>query len=496
MRSPRVLLALLLLLAAFAPLHAATVSSDPYQSPDTVFEQTESPAAAAAGQPVCAGSAVPQGWMIVDFFRADNIACPFVSAWNVWIIQDLRNEPVGSVVNVCFDFNRSLPSTDWRVNRYFRSGSLCGHPQFVTYNNVVEIQRVTGPVTGGPGNGGNFDTATCSTLSGWAWDSNRPTTPINVDILSDGVQVAQAVANQFRGDLQSAGIGDGRHGFSLPVPKSLLDGAVHHLSVRITGGSFILPGSPKTILCSNPIDDPRFFVRQHYLDFLGREPDQGGWDFWTQNINQCGTDSACIDRMRVETSKAFFLSIEFQQTGYYVHRFYKASYGRVPTILEFFPDKQSVGNGVIVGASGWEQLLESNKQTFATSWVQRASFKTIYDPLTNDQYVDRLFANAQVTPDAGFRNDLIGGLNAGTSSRATVLRRIVEYSPFASREFNPAFVLMQYFGYLRRNPSDPPDNNLNGYNFWLGELNQLNDQNNMVRAFILSTEYRGRFGKP
>jgi len=496
MRCIRVLPVLLLFLASLAPLHAATVSSDLYQSPDTVYEQSEVSAAAATGQWVCAGSTVPQGWMIVDFFRADNIGCPFVSAWNVWVIQDLRNEPVNTIVNVCSDFNRALPSSDWRVNRTFKSGSLCGHPQFVTYNNVVEIQRVTGPLPQTPGNGGNFDNASCSALTGWAWDSNRPTTPVNVDILADGVQVAQAVANQFRSDLQSAGVGDGRHGFNTPVPKSLLDGAVHQVSVRISGGSFILPGSPKGILCSNPVDDQHFFVRQHYLDFLSREPDQSGWDFWTHNITQCGTDAACIDRMRVETSKAFFLSIEFQQTGFYVHRFYKASYGRVPTILEFFPDKQSVSLGVVVGASGWDQLLESNKQTFALNWVQRTSFKTIYDPLTNAQYVDRLFTNAGVTPDATFRNDLVAGLDNGTYSRGTALRKIVEYQPFASHEFNPAFVLMQYFGYLRRNPSDAPDNNLDGYNFWLGQLDQFNDQNNMVRAFILSTEYRGRFGKP
>ena len=64
------------------------------------------------------------------------------------------------------------------------------------------------------------------------------------------------------------------------------------------------------------------------------------------------------------------------------------------------------------------------------------------------------------------------------------------------QEFNRAFVLMQYFGYLRRNPNDAPDTNFDGYNFWLNKLNQFNGdfvQAEMVRAFIDSSEYRRRF---
>jgi hypothetical protein len=56
---------------------------------------------------------------------------------------------------------------------------------------------------------------------------------------------------------------------------------------------------------------------------------------------------------------------------------------------------------------------------------------------------------------------------------------------------------MEYFGYLRRNPNDPPDNNFNGYNFWLNKLNVFNGdflQAEMVKAFLNSSEYRGRFG--
>ena len=76
---------------------------------------------------------------------------------------------------------------------------------------------------------------------------------------------------------------------------------------------------------------------------------------------------------------------------------------------------------------------------------------------------------------------------------------MTEHSVFSQKEFNSAFVLMQYFGYLRRNPNDGPDNNLDGFNFWLTKLNKHNGNfvtAEMVKAFLSSTEYRQRFGQP
>ncbi|HYY94451.1 MAG TPA: DUF4214 domain-containing protein, partial [Pyrinomonadaceae bacterium] len=96
------------------------------------------------------------------------------------------------------------------------------------------------------------------------------------------------------------------------------------------------------------------------------------------------------------------------------------------------------------------------------------------------------------------RNALVGGLNAASETRASVLRKVAENAAFTSREFNPAFVLMQYFGYLQRNPDDPPDASFAGYDFWLSKLEQFGgdyQKAEMVRAFIESAEYRARFGK-
>lgn len=246
----------------------------------------------------------------------------------------------------------------------------------------------------------------------------------------------------------------------------------------------------------NPIDDTQFFVRQHYLDFLNREPDQGGFAFWTGQITQCGSDAGCIDQARLNISKSFFESIEFQGTGYFAHRFYKSSFGRLPRFSEFLSDARTLGQGVVVGAPGWEQQLENNKVAFTNAWMNRDDFRSIYDTKTNEQYVDTLFANAGITPSQTERSNLIDGLNNGTETRATVLRKIVDNQAFFNKEYNPSFVLFEYFGYLRRNPDDPPDNNMDGYNFWLSHINSTGSYTDAIRAFIVSGEYRGRFGQP
>ncbi len=264
------------------------------------------------------------------------------------------------------------------------------------------------------------------------------------------------------------------------------------------------------ITLTHPIDDPWIFVRQQYLDFLNREPDANGLAFWTNEITSCGSDEQCIQVKRVNTSAAFYLSIEFQQTGYLAYRLYKAAYGNLPgapvpiRLSEFLPDTKEIAQGVIVNQAGWETVLENNKQAFAAEFVQRSRFASVYPTsLTPNQFVDQLFMNAGVAPSATDRTAALNEFGsatttADTAARARVLRRVAENSIFAQQEFNRALVLMQYFGYLRRNPNDAPEPTLDfqGYNFWLTKLNSFNGnfaQAEMVKAFIQSTEYRNRF---
>jgi hypothetical protein len=254
---------------------------------------------------------------------------------------------------------------------------------------------------------------------------------------------------------------------------------------------------------TNPLDnrDALFFVREHYYDFLNREPDASGFAFWADQITSCGTDQGCIEVKRINVSAAFFLSIEFQETGYLVYRFYNAALDRpnnLPRYLEFIRDTQAIGLGVVVGAPGWEALVEANKVAYADKFVARTEFTALYpSTLTPTQYVDALYAHALIVPGAAERQAAIDEFNNPTGARGRALRRVVENQTLYAREFNRAFVLAQYFGYLRRNPNDSPDTDYSGYNFWLTKLNQFggNFANaEMVKAFIVSGEYRGRFG--
>jgi len=265
---------------------------------------------------------------------------------------------------------------------------------------------------------------------------------------------------------------------------------------------------------ANPVKDATFdsdfFVRQQYVDFFNREADAGGLAFWKGQLDQC-TTSACRDTKRVNVSAAFFLSIEFQQTGYLVYKTYQTALnsGETLKLREFLPDTQEIGRGVVIGQPGADQLLDQNKQRFFNNFVQRASFVAAYPgSMSAAQFIDKLNANTfdPSNPGSGGaltqseRDALVGQLSADPTSlslRAQTLRSVAENSMFSTRQSNKAFVLMQYFGYLRRNPNDAPDSDFGGYNFWLGKLNEFNGNfvnAEMVRAFIVSGEYQQRFG--
>jgi hypothetical protein len=269
----------------------------------------------------------------------------------------------------------------------------------------------------------------------------------------------------------------------------------------------------------NPIDSASFFVRQHYLDFLNRQPDNDGLQYWTNQIIECDARpeperTSCRDVRRINVSAAFFLSIEFQETGYLVYRTYKSAYGdatspnvpgTVPVIRlnEFLGDSQQIGQGVVVGQGNWQQQLENNKIAFMLEYVQRQRFKDAFPlTLTPMQFVDKLNQNAGFVLTQDEQNQLVAQLTNATdmaAGRAAVLRQVAEHNLLKQRELNRAFVLMQYFGYLRRNPDDPQDTDFRGWKFWLDKLNQFNGNfvnAEMVQSFLVSAEYRQRFNSP
>jgi subtilisin family serine protease len=244
----------------------------------------------------------------------------------------------------------------------------------------------------------------------------------------------------------------------------------------------------------NPIFTTPFFVRQHYLDFLSREPEPG--EPWSAVLNNCSdvNNNPACDRLAV--SAAFFGSPEFQLKGYFVYRFYKLGFNRQSDYSEIIPDMSSV-----TGQTPAEVFAK--KAAFTNLFVQRAEFTNAYGPLTNAQYVAALMGryslNSITTPDPaqpdGLQKvtlttaDLTNQLNAAMLTRAQILRAIADSDQVFNLEFNQAFVAMQYYGYLRRTPEQA------GYNAWLNYLNaNPTDSRTMVNGFVNSIEYRLRFG--
>jgi hypothetical protein len=273
------------------------------------------------------------------------------------------------------------------------------------------------------------------------------------------------------------------------------------------------------ITTANPIGNPEFFVREQYLDFLNRQPDSAGFGFWTAQITQCEPlpipeRDACREIRRINVSAAFFLSIEFQETGYLAYRTYKAAYGdatspnvsgTVPVIRlnEFLADSQQIGQGIVVGEGDWQNQLNVNKNAYLLEFVQRQRFLNVFPlSMTAAQFVDALNQNAGAVLTQSERDQLVAQLTAAVdqnAGRAAALRSVAENSLLRQRESNRAFVLMQYYGYLRRNPDDSPDTDFRGWKFWLDKLSSFNGNfvdAEMVKAFIVSGEYRIRFNGP
>jgi methionine-rich copper-binding protein CopC len=252
-----------------------------------------------------------------------------------------------------------------------------------------------------------------------------------------------------------------------------------------TGGEL---GSPTTATITitdndnggapNPIDDNAFFIRQLYIDFLGREPDPPGLRGWLAILNNCPVDDTSCDRVHI--AEGFARSDEFAGRGYFIYRIYRTSFGRKPAYAEFIPDMAKVSGFLNA------QDLEANKQAFVDEFVTRTEFRTKYDSLDNSGYVNALEATALVTlPN---KQALIDDLNAGRKTRAQVLRAVIETTEVYTKYYNEAFVVMEYFGFLRRDPDAL-------YQNWIDQFNHSNIYRLVISGFVNSLEYRIRFGQ-
>ncbi|MDT4966376.1 MAG: hypothetical protein QOJ64_1113 [Acidobacteriota bacterium] len=229
----------------------------------------------------------------------------------------------------------------------------------------------------------------------------------------------------------------------------------------------------------NPIDTPQFFIAEQYGDFLGRDPDPAGFQGWLDILNNCAPGNPACDR--IEISSAFFRSPEFQGRGLFVYKFYSSAFGRVPRYTEFIPDLRRV--------SGFQtdQQLEASRVAFINDFMSRSEFRNKYDAVTDPAaFVNSITNSAGITLST--RDQLIADLAAGRKSRADVLRAIAESPEINAKYFNEAFVVMQYFGYLRRDPDIL-------YLEWIKVMNATGDYRVMINGFMNSAEYRQRFAQ-
>jgi hypothetical protein len=350
--------------------------------------------------------------------------------------------------------------------------------------------------------------------------------PATVDFTTSGITASQRTDYTTAVGTLRFGANESSQSFDVLISEDIkLEGNETFTITLSNGTGQALLGTPSTATVvitddaieagPNPIDFNDIFVGQHYHDFLARHADSPGQVYWQNQISVCGTNQTCIDERRTNVSASFFLSIEFQQTGYFVIRAHKAAFGSAkstPRYLQFLRDQRRISEELVVGNMGWQALLEANRQAFLEEFVSRPEYIAVLPVgLSAPAYVDELFSNSGVTPTVAERQAAINAYASGNLfGRTAALKSVIESDTVYNAQYNSAFVLMQYFGYLRRDPDEAPDNNFGGYDFWLGKLNgvsvageNVRDETvalarvrraEMVKSFLVSTEYRARFG--
>lgn len=82
---------------------------------------------------------------------------------------------------------------------------------------------------------------------GWVADRRQPDRRLTVELWLGDEAVAVGIAGIYRGDVEAAGMGDGRYGFRLMVPDHLAPAEATKASVRLANTAFVLPGSPQLL---------------------------------------------------------------------------------------------------------------------------------------------------------------------------------------------------------------------------------------------------------
>jgi len=255
----------------------------------------------------------------------------------------------------------------------------------------------------------------------------------------------------------------------------------------VPGALTIDPGVTSSL--SNPVDDYRFFLTQHVADLLGRQPDQETFEKLSAPFSQCGSHADCLRARRLDVATALLTQNELPATGLFLQALYSVGLGRRPHLTEYESDRKEIRN--------YNGGKEEARLALVKAFVERTEFDKKYPmTLNTTEFVDRIMSSVSQSTDLDLKDqrEALIGLSDGTSAgRAAILAAISAQSKVLDSQYNQAFVLVQYFGYLRRDPDD------SGFNFWVNvlkskPLRDADSARSMVCAFLNSTEYQNRFG--
>jgi hypothetical protein len=194
---------------------------------------------------------------------------------------------------------------------------------------------------------------------------------------------------------------------------------------------------------------------------------------------------------RLVSYDPYALLADFPETSFFVYRSWIVANARMPKLDEFKRSMSVLMRELSQGSASREQL-EVNRRHLINELLETPESRTRLSDVSNSQYVNTLLTNAGLREDHELGRQLSSELDQQTETRSTVVRKIVDDKRLYRREYNSAFVLVHYFGYLDRNPTDLPDTNLEGFNYWRRILDSSRDYRSISRAFLESEEYRKR----
>ena len=310
-------------------------------------------------------------------------------------------------------------------------------------------------------------------------------------VLVDNVNVGQIVLGQFfKGELEL----EAENGQSVPaVQQGTTVAVVNSAGTTILAGGFGANASAPAQI--NPLEDASFFVRQQYIDFLNRAPEEGGFNAWVGVLSRCpenGYGTTHTDCDRVQVSSGFYRSQEFLGRGFFIYRAYDAALGRLPHYNEFMPELGRIGQAQT------ETELEHNKDAYLDDMMQRAEFTDRYRGQMDSAHAEDFVSHLEQTAGVHLSNhaQLVADMRTGARSARETLRAFLESQEVVEHFINRGFVTMQYFGYLRRDPE--PE----GWNAWVNVITngapgvERGDFRPLIFGFVHSQEYRSRFGQP